>query len=73
MADLEREGADFEYVLLDRLSKNFLGEWHTYEEAETAYLEYLAEAPSHLDRLELWCDDERVQVDPEKIRAVTAA
>lgn len=73
MDDSEAMGEAFEYVLLDRLSKNFLGEWHTYDEAEKAYLEYVAEAPSHLDRLELWFEDERIHVDPEKIRAVTAA
>jgi hypothetical protein len=64
---------EFEYVLLDRLSRNFLGEWHTYDEAEATYLEYIADAPTHVDRLELWHLDQRIHVDPEKIRAVTAA
>ncbi|MCZ7588272.1 MAG: hypothetical protein M5U27_05285 [Gaiella sp.] len=64
---------EFEYVLLDRLSKNFLGEWHTYDEAEREYLAYIAEAPSDVDRLELWRDDKRIHVDPAKIAAVTAA
>jgi len=64
---------EFEYVLLDRLSQNFLGEWHTYDEAEREYLSYIAEAPSDVDRLELWRNDERIYVDPEKIAAVTAA
>lgn len=64
---------EFEYVLLDRLSQNFLGEWHTYDEAEREYLAYIAEAPQAVDRLELWHEDERIHVDPEKIAAVTAA
>jgi len=64
---------DFEYVLLDRATANFLGEWHTYEEAEVTYLEYVREAPEAVDRLELWHLDQRIQVDLEKIRAVTAA
>ena len=64
---------EFEYVLLDRLSQNFLGEWHTYDEAEREYLAYIAEAPAHVDRLELWRDDKRIYVDPAKIAAITAA
>lgn len=71
--DTQAEGEDFEYVLLDRVTRNFLGEWHTYDEAEKEYLEYIAIAPTHVDRLELWHEDERVHVDPEKIRAVTVA
>ena len=67
------EGEDFEYVLLDRLSMNFLGEWHTYEEAEASYLEWVGAAPQAVGHLELWFEDKRIHVDPEKIRAVTAA
>lgn len=75
MSDAESglEGEEFEYVLLDRLSSNFLGEWHTYDEAEKTYLEYIADAPSHVNRLELWFEDRRIHVDAERIRAVTAA
>ena len=36
---------EFAYVLLDRWSKNFLGEWDTYEEAEETYLSYIRAAP----------------------------
>ena len=64
---------EFAYVLLDRWSKNFLGEWHTYEEAEETYLEYIRADPEAIERLELWHEDERIHVDPEKITAVTAA
>jgi hypothetical protein len=64
---------ELEYVLLDRATANFLGEWHTYEEAEETYLEYIRAAPEAIERLELWHEDERIDVDPEKINAVTAA
>ena len=64
---------EFAYVLLDRWSKNFLGEWDTYEEAEETYLEYVRAAPEAVERLELWHEDERIHVDPAKINAVTAA
>ncbi len=66
-------GDDFPYVLLDRASSNFLGEWHTYEEAEAGYLEWVGAAPQAVADLELWHEDKRIHVDPEKIRAVTAA
>lgn len=66
------EDEEFEYVLLDRLTRNFLGEWHTYGEAERTYLEYISSAPSHVERLELWYLDKRIHVDPAKIAAVTA-
>ena len=69
---LDDDDEEFEYVLLDRLSSNFLGEWHTYDDAEREYLEYVAAAPSHVERLELWYLDKRIHVDPAKIAAVTA-
>ena len=65
--------AEFAYVLLDRATANFLGEWDTYEAAEETYLEYIRADPEAIERLELWHEDERIHVDPEKIRAVTAA
>jgi hypothetical protein len=61
---------EFEYVLLDRWSNNFLGEWHTFEEAEKTYLEYLSADPHGVERLELWHEDKRVHVDPAKISVV---
>ena len=64
---------EFGSVLFDRWSRNFLGEWHTYEEAEETYPEYIRADPNAVERLELWHEDERIHVDPEKISAVTAA
>ena len=64
---------DFAYFLLDRASRNILGEWHTYEEAEETYPEVIRADPDAIERLELWHEDERIFVDPAKIDAVTAA
>lgn len=64
---------EFAYVLLDRKSRNFLGEWNSYEEAEETYLSYIRAAPEAVEDLELWNEDQRIHVDPEKISAVTAA
>lgn len=36
-------------------------------------LEYIRVAPDAIERLELWHEDKRIRVDPEKISAVTAA
>ena len=41
---------EFGYVLFDRGSRNFLGEWHTYEEAEETYLEYIRADPNAVER-----------------------
>lgn len=64
---------EFEHVLLDRATANFLADWHADEEAEETYLEYIRAAPDAVERLEIWHDGERVHVGPEKINAVTAA
>lgn len=63
------------FVVFDRLSGNFLGWFPTVEEAEKDLLDFVRERPSAATRLELWDDDEGVQltVDPEKLRAATAA
>jgi len=65
--------SDDPFILLDRASRNILGEWHTYEEAEETYPEVIRADPDAIERLELWHEDERIFVDPAKIDAVTAA
>lgn len=64
---------EFAYALLDRESRNLLGEWNSYEEAEETYLSYVRAAGKVVESLELWHGDERIHVDPDKIGAVTAA
>ena len=64
---------DNAYVLLDRKSSNFLGEWSSYDEAEEAYLSYLRASPEAVADLELWHEGARIHVDDAKIRAVTTA
>ena len=63
------------YLLLDRASRNFLGEFETFEEAEETLLRYVRAAPQATADLEIWHEDstEPIRVDPEKIRRVTTA
>jgi len=63
------------YILLDQLSMNQLGEFDTFAEAEACLLRFVKAEPSAVEHLEIWDDDEdiRLDVDPDKIQAVTAA
>ena len=62
------------YLLLDRASRNFLGEFETFEEAEETLLRYVAACPDAAPDLELWNEDgTRLFIDPEKLRPFTAA
>ena len=62
------------YVLLDRASRNFLGEFQTFEEAEAALLRYVEADATAADDLELWHEEStRLPVDPEKLRRATGA
>ncbi len=62
------------YLLLDRETKNFLGEFATFEEAEEAFFRFVGASRSAAEHLEIWREDgtEPIPVDPEKLRAVTA-
>lgn len=56
------------YVLLDRASRNFLGEFETLAEAQAALLRFVEADASAARDLELWHEDrERVPVDLEKL------
>ena len=62
------------FILLDRASRNFLGEFETFEEAETVLLRFVRADPRAADQLELGHEEqERLTVDPEKLRRATAA
>lgn len=65
------------YVLLDRKTRNFLGWFDTLEEAEEAFFDFVRPHPPAAEHIEIWRNDgknaERLVLDPEKIRRVTAA
>jgi hypothetical protein len=62
-----------EYVLLDQLSMNQLGEFATFEEAEEVLLRYVAADARAAEHLEIWLEDDRLPVDPDKLRRASAA
>jgi len=63
------------YILLDQASMNEFGELDTFAEAEACFLRFVRDEPSAVEHLEIWDDDDdiRLDVDPDKIQAVTAA
>ncbi len=65
--------AEVEYILLDQLTMNQLGEFATFEEAEEAFFDFVRPHPPAAEHIEIWHDGERLEVDAEKIRRVTAA
>jgi hypothetical protein len=66
---------DARFIVFDRTSRNQLGEFDRLEEAEECVLRFAVAAPEATEHLEIWDDDRGaiIYVDPEKIRAVTAA
>lgn len=63
------------FIVLDQLSRNELGHFDTVAEAEACFLRFVRAEPTAVEHLEIWDDDEdiRLDIDPDKIRAVTAA
>lgn len=66
---------DARFIVFDRLSRNQLDEFRTLDEAEECLLRFVGAEPKASEHLEIWDDDRHaiLHVDPEKIRAVTAA
>ncbi len=67
--------SEYRYVVFDRLSRNQLGEFPTLDDAEACFLRFVKAEPSAVEHLEIWDDDKeiRLDIDPRKIEAVTAA
>lgn len=63
------------FIVFDRLSRNQLGEFSTFEAAEECFLRFVGAAPAAAAHLEIWDDDKgmKLRIDPEKVSAVTAA
>ena len=66
-----------EYVVFDQLTMNQLGEFATFEEAEECFFRFVGPHPPAAEHILIWRNDGkdivRVEVDPEKIRRLTAA
>lgn len=63
------------FIVLDQETRNELGQFDTVAEAEACFLRFVKAEPGAVEHLEIWDDDAdtRLDVDPDKIRAVTAA
>jgi hypothetical protein len=61
------------FILLDRASRNILGEFESLEDARTDRLEWVGAAPEAADNLEIWHGDVQVPVDPESLHTSPAA
>ena len=68
---------EVEYIVVDQITRNQLGEFATLEEAEECFFDFVRPHPPAAEHIEIWRDDgknaEQLVVDPEKIRRVTAA
>ena len=58
---------DDPFILLDRASRNILGEFESLEDAQTDRLDWVGPAPEAAESLEIWHGDVRVPVDPESL------
>ena len=65
--------SDEPFILLDRASRNILGEFASLEDAQADRLEWVRSAPDAADCLEIWHGDVRVPVDPESLHTSPAA
>ena len=66
--------SEADFALFDRASGNQLGEFRTFEEAEETLLRYVRASPRSAADLEISHEDgRRLRVDPQKLRAITAA
>ena len=63
------------FVILDQLSRNELGHFATRAAAEECWLRFIDAEPTAVEHLEIWDYDKgvRLDVDPDAVRATTAA
>jgi hypothetical protein len=65
--------AEEPFILLDRASRNILGEFDALEDAQAERREYIEAAPDAAASLEIWHGDVQVPIDPESLTTAPAA
>jgi hypothetical protein len=55
--------SDEPFILLDRASRNILGEFQTLDDARVDLLEWVRSAPEAAESLEIWHGDVHVVID----------
>jgi hypothetical protein len=61
------------FILLDRASRNILGEFESLNDARTDRLEWVDAASEADESLEIWHGDVRIPIDPESLQPSPAA
>ena len=65
--------SDEHFIILDRASRNILGEFESLADAQADRLEWVGPAPEAAESLEIWHGDVRVPVDTESLHTSPAA
>ena len=65
--------SDESFILLDRPSRNILGEFGSLEDAQTDRLEWVTAEPDAAESLEIWHGDVQIRVDPGSLHTSPAA
>lgn len=53
------------FILLDRASRNILGEYESLDDAQMERREYVSAAPEAAGSLEIWHGDVQLPVEPD--------
>ncbi len=61
------------FILLDRASRNILGEFESLDDARTDRLEWVDAASDAEENLEIWHGDAQDPIDPESLQPSPAA
>lgn len=61
-----------QYIVLDQLTMNQLGEFDTFEEALDCYRDFVVPHPPAAEHIEIWLDDTRLEIDPTSPPATAA-
>ncbi|MEI7761545.1 MAG: hypothetical protein WCJ67_12440 [Thermoleophilia bacterium] len=64
---------DDPFILLDRASRNILGEFESLKDAQTDRLDWVGAEPDAAESLEIWHGDVRIPADPGSLHTSPAA
>jgi hypothetical protein len=65
--------SDDPFILLDRASRNILGEFGSLEDAQTDRIVWVGAEPDAAESLEIWHGDIRIPVEPGSFHTSPAA
>ena len=65
--------SDEPFILLDRASRNILGEFESLESARADRLEWVGATSDAAESLEIWHGDVQIPIEPESLQPAPAA